>query len=98
MTLTGDGQVLLALDNGELSAWQVPTGTLLAQQAAAAVDSADDGGLLATVTGSSPATFQCPTCGEADLLLPDARRVLPSGLTSAQSALCLEGQPPEFRP
>jgi WD40 repeat protein len=97
VTLTGDGSVLVALDGSELSAWQVATGDLLAQQDADAFATANDGAVLATVTGSSLSTFSCDVCGDPSLLLPDARALIPHGLSAAERATYLAGEPAEFK-
>lgn len=58
---------------------------------------ASDGAVLATVTGSSLSTFSCAVCGDPSLLLPDARALIPQGLSPAEQATCLAGEPAEFK-
>jgi len=97
VTLTGDGSVLVTLDNSELSAWQVSTGDLLAQQDAGDFAVANDGAVLATLTGPSLETFSCVVCGDPSLLLPDANALIPQGLSPAERATYLAGEPAEFK-
>jgi WD40 repeat protein len=97
VTLTGDGSVLVALDNSELSTWQVSTGDLLVQQDADDFAVANDGAVLATLTGPSLETFSCVVCGDPSGLLPDANALIPQGLTPAERATYLAGEPAEFK-
>jgi WD40 repeat protein len=97
VTLTGDGSVLVSLDNSELSAWQVATGDLLAQQDADAFAVANDGAVLATLTGASLETFSCVVCGDPSLLLPDANALIPQGLSPAERDTYLAGEAAEFK-
>lgn len=97
VTMTGDGSVLVTLDNAELSAWQVATGDLLAQQDADAFATASDGAVLATLTGDSLATFDCVVCGDASGLLPAANALIPQGLSPAERETYLAGEPAEFK-
>jgi hypothetical protein len=97
IALTGDGRVLMALDNGRLSVWQLSTGDLLATQAADAFGVARDGAGLTTLSASRVQTFLCSFCGDAALLLPAARLVT-HPFTAAERATYLAGQSPRFSP
>jgi WD40 repeat protein len=96
IAFAGDGSVIFALDDGELSIWEAATGDLLAQQAASNFAVADDGAVFSTVTGRELASFSCSFCGGASLLLPAAHHLVLQPWTAAERSTYLEGQPPEF--